>query len=83
MSMTFVTPHPLCSLETAKQKLEEDRLRKEAEQRVAGKRKKLAELKHRYQEMLKVNQTLSEHVHLTPEVRLKHTNKNPLRNIYA
>ncbi|XP_042365640.1 cilia- and flagella-associated protein 44 [Plectropomus leopardus] len=55
------------SIETAKQKLEEDRVRREAELKVAAKRKKLAELKKKFKELLDANQSLPEHVRLKPE----------------
>ncbi|KAM6987447.1 cilia- and flagella-associated protein 44-like [Tautogolabrus adspersus] len=55
------------SIETAKQKLEKDRVRREAELYVAAKRKKLAELRKKFEQLLKVNNSLPEHVRLTPE----------------
>ncbi|XP_050928726.1 cilia- and flagella-associated protein 44 [Lates calcarifer] len=54
------------SIETAKQKLEKDRLRREAELKITGKRKKLAELQKKFKELLNHNQSLPEHVRLTP-----------------
>lgn len=59
------------SIETAKQKLEKDRLRQEAELKIAEKRKKLAELQKVFKQLLINNQSLPEHVRLNPEV-LKH-----------
>ncbi|KAM6987466.1 LOW QUALITY PROTEIN: cilia- and flagella-associated protein 44-like [Tautogolabrus adspersus] len=55
------------SIETAKQKLEKDRVHREAELYVAAKRKKLAELRKKFEQVLKVNNSLPEHVRLTPE----------------
>ncbi|XP_070707121.1 cilia- and flagella-associated protein 44 [Pempheris klunzingeri] len=52
-----------CSLETNKQ----NRLRQEAEQRKAAKRKKLAELRKKYEEVLRVNQGLPEQFRLKPQ----------------
>lgn len=57
------------SIETAKQKLEKDRLRREAELKITGKRKKLAELQKKFKELLNHNQSLPEHVRLTPVVQ--------------
>ncbi|GLD56738.1 cilia- and flagella-associated protein 44-like protein, partial [Lates japonicus] len=54
------------SIETAKQKLEKDRLRREAELKITGERKKLAELQKKFKELLNHNQSLPEHVRLTP-----------------
>ncbi|XP_065821986.1 cilia- and flagella-associated protein 44 isoform X2 [Labrus bergylta] len=54
------------SIETAKQKLEKDRLRREAELKIAVKRKKLAELQKEFKLLLNNNQSLPEHVHLKP-----------------
>ncbi|XP_044029955.1 cilia- and flagella-associated protein 44 [Siniperca chuatsi] len=58
------------SIETAKQKLENDRLRREAELKIAAKRKNLAELQKKFKQLLNNNQSLPEHVRLTP-VELK------------
>uniref|UniRef100_A0A3Q3F8B2 WD repeat domain 52 n=1 Tax=Labrus bergylta TaxID=56723 RepID=A0A3Q3F8B2_9LABR len=57
------------SIETAKQKLEKDRLRREAELKIAVKRKKLAELQKEFKLLLNNNQSLPEHVHLKPGVQ--------------
>ncbi|XP_029301209.1 cilia- and flagella-associated protein 44 [Cottoperca gobio] len=54
------------SIETAKQKLEKDRLRQEAELKIAAKRKKLAELQEKFKQVLITNQSLPEHVRLSP-----------------
>lgn len=56
------------SIETAKQKLEKDRLRREAELKIAEKWKKLAELQKVFKQLLINNQSLPEHVRLKPEV---------------
>ncbi|KAM6975484.1 cilia- and flagella-associated protein 44-like [Tautogolabrus adspersus] len=55
------------SIETAKQKLEKDRLRREAELEIAAKRKKLAELRKKFEQLEKENNSLPEHVRLKPE----------------
>ncbi|KTG29183.1 hypothetical protein cypCar_00002686 [Cyprinus carpio] len=52
------------SIETAKQKLELDRMHKEAEQRKQERRKRLAELQSRFQALLEQNQSLPEHIRL-------------------
>ncbi|XP_077051647.1 cilia- and flagella-associated protein 44 [Siphateles boraxobius] len=52
------------SIETAKQKLELDRMHKEAEERKQERRKKLAELQSRFQALLEQNQSLPEHIRL-------------------
>ncbi|XP_053530993.1 cilia- and flagella-associated protein 44 isoform X1 [Ictalurus punctatus] len=52
------------SIETAKQKLELDRLHREAESRKQERRKKLAELRSRFKALLQQNQCLLEHVRL-------------------
>ncbi|KAM9338379.1 cilia- and flagella-associated protein 44 [Symphorus nematophorus] len=54
------------SIETAKQKLEKDRLRREAELKIAARRKKMAELQKKFKQLLNKNQTLPEHVNLKP-----------------
>ncbi|KAM7393288.1 hypothetical protein PAMA_008099 [Pampus argenteus] len=54
------------SIETAKQKLEKDHLRQEAELKVSAKRKHLAELQKKFKQLLNDNQSLPEHVRLTP-----------------
>ncbi|XP_033981538.1 cilia- and flagella-associated protein 44 isoform X1 [Trematomus bernacchii] len=56
-----------CSIESEKQKLDKDRLRREAELKIAAKRKKLAELNKKFQQLLITNQSLPEHVRLKPE----------------
>ncbi|XP_051813632.1 cilia- and flagella-associated protein 44-like isoform X5 [Acanthochromis polyacanthus] len=55
------------SIESAKQNLQKDRLRREAERKLQEKQKKLAGLQKKYEQVLKVNQSLPEHVHLIPE----------------
>ncbi|XP_047426661.1 cilia- and flagella-associated protein 44-like [Mugil cephalus] len=55
------------SIETAKQKLENDRVRREAELKIAEKQKGLAELQKKFKQVLNNNQDLPEHVRLTPE----------------
>ncbi|XP_051991128.1 cilia- and flagella-associated protein 44 [Xyrauchen texanus] len=52
------------SIETAKQKLELDRMHKEAEQRKEERRKKLMGLQSRFQALLEQNQSLPEHIRL-------------------
>uniref|UniRef100_A0A3Q3WFI8 Uncharacterized protein n=1 Tax=Mola mola TaxID=94237 RepID=A0A3Q3WFI8_MOLML len=62
----------LCSysvLETARQKLEKDCLRREAEQKMVAKRKMLSQLQQRSKELLSHNQSLPEHVRLMPSVQ--------------
>ncbi|XP_040053049.2 cilia- and flagella-associated protein 44 [Gasterosteus aculeatus] len=54
------------SIETAKQKLENDRLRREAGLKMAAKHKKLAELQKKFKQLLNDNQSLPEHVRLKP-----------------
>ncbi|KAK2818850.1 hypothetical protein Q5P01_024411 [Channa striata] len=54
------------SIETAKQKLEKDRLFLEAEQKIAEKRKRLVELQKTFKQLLNNNQSLPEHVQLKP-----------------
>ncbi|XP_053196505.1 cilia- and flagella-associated protein 44 [Scomber japonicus] len=54
------------SIETAKQKLEKDRLRREVELKIQAKRKKLTELQKTFKQLLTDNQSLEEHVRLTP-----------------
>ncbi|XP_074546967.1 cilia- and flagella-associated protein 44 [Halichoeres trimaculatus] len=55
------------SIETAKQKLEKDRLRREAELKIAAKRKRLIELQKKFKQLMNKNQSLPEHVRLKPE----------------
>ncbi|KAK5851669.1 hypothetical protein PBY51_023206 [Eleginops maclovinus] len=55
------------SIETEKQKLDKDRRRREAELKIVAKRKKLAELQKKFQQLLITNQSLPEHVRLKPE----------------
>ncbi|XP_029941450.1 cilia- and flagella-associated protein 44 [Salarias fasciatus] len=55
------------SIETAKQKLENEQLCREAEVKVAEKQKKLAELQKRFRQVLNDNESLPEHVRLKPE----------------
>uniref|UniRef100_W5M594 Cilia and flagella associated protein 44 n=1 Tax=Lepisosteus oculatus TaxID=7918 RepID=W5M594_LEPOC len=52
------------SIETAKQKTEMDRMRREAEERRAGRRRKLSELEREFRQLLLQNQGLPEHVRL-------------------
>uniref|UniRef100_A0A3Q1FFI5 Uncharacterized protein n=1 Tax=Acanthochromis polyacanthus TaxID=80966 RepID=A0A3Q1FFI5_9TELE len=65
---------PPSSIESAKQNLQKDCLRREAERKLQEKQKKLAGLQKKYEQVLKVNQSLPEHVHLIPEVQ-KHVLK--------
>lgn len=66
--LTSSPPTP-SSIETAKQKLEKDRLRREADLKIAAKQKKLAELQKKFKQLLNKNQSLPEHVRLTPQVQ--------------
>uniref|UniRef100_A0A8C7N0F8 Cilia- and flagella-associated protein 44 n=1 Tax=Oncorhynchus kisutch TaxID=8019 RepID=A0A8C7N0F8_ONCKI len=59
-------------IETAKQKLEMDRMRREAEMRKVERRKMLAELQNQFKQLLEKNQGLPEHVRLH---RTVHTHK--------
>ncbi|XP_034144335.1 cilia- and flagella-associated protein 44 isoform X2 [Esox lucius] len=52
------------SIETAKQRLEMERTCREAEQRKAERRKKLAELQSQFKQLLQKNQSLPEHIRL-------------------
>ncbi|XP_057211014.1 cilia- and flagella-associated protein 44 [Triplophysa rosa] len=52
------------SIETAKQKLELDRMLQEAEQRKLERRKRLVELESQFQGLLEQNQNLPEHIRL-------------------
>ncbi|XP_054613707.1 cilia- and flagella-associated protein 44-like [Dunckerocampus dactyliophorus] len=54
------------SLEMAKQKLEKDRLCREAERKKSDKRKKLSEIQDMFKKLLKENQELPGHIRLTP-----------------
>ncbi|KAM8827411.1 cilia- and flagella-associated protein 44 isoform 2-T2 [Spinachia spinachia] len=54
------------SIETAKRKLENDRLRREAGLKIAAKHKELAELQKKFKQLLNDNQSLPEHVRLKP-----------------
>ncbi|TNN86390.1 Cilia- and flagella-associated protein 44 [Liparis tanakae] len=54
------------SIETAKQKLQKDRLRREAGLKIAEKRKKLAELQKKFKQLMNDNQSMPEHVRLRP-----------------
>ncbi|XP_061887395.1 cilia- and flagella-associated protein 44-like [Entelurus aequoreus] len=54
------------SIETAKQKLEQDRQCREAERKKTDKRKRLREIRERFKKLLKENQDLPGHVRLTP-----------------
>ncbi|XP_062841766.1 cilia- and flagella-associated protein 44 isoform X2 [Trichomycterus rosablanca] len=61
------------SIETAKQKLESDRMLREAEVRKQERRKTLAELRSRFQVVLQENESLPEHVRLQrTELELDH-----------
>ncbi|XP_077352722.1 cilia- and flagella-associated protein 44-like [Festucalex cinctus] len=53
------------SIETAKQKLEKDRQRREADKKIAAKRKRLDELQNMFKILLNDNLNLSEHMQLT------------------
>ncbi|XP_036376519.1 cilia- and flagella-associated protein 44 [Megalops cyprinoides] len=55
------------SIETAKQRTELDRLRREAEQRKEERRRRLLELQAQFKQLLQRNQSLPEHVRLPPE----------------
>ncbi|KAM4720112.1 cilia- and flagella-associated protein 44 isoform 2-T2 [Anableps anableps] len=55
------------SIETAKQKLEKDNLRRKAELKEADVQKQLAELQKRFKQVLTNNQSLPEHIRLTPQ----------------
>ncbi|TMS08587.1 cilia- and flagella-associated protein 44 [Larimichthys crocea] len=55
------------SIETAKQKLEKDRLRRAAELKIVAKQKKLSELQKKFKQQLNKNQSLVEHVRLKPQ----------------
>lgn len=63
------SPFTPSSIETAKQKLEKDRLRREADLKIAAKQKRLAELQKKFKQLLNKNQSLPEHVRLTPQVQ--------------
>ncbi|KAK3541496.1 hypothetical protein QTP86_027240, partial [Hemibagrus guttatus] len=52
------------SIETAKQKLESDRMLREAELRKQERRKRLTELRSCFKDLLQRNQSLPEHIHL-------------------
>uniref|UniRef100_A0A3P8T274 Uncharacterized protein n=1 Tax=Amphiprion percula TaxID=161767 RepID=A0A3P8T274_AMPPE len=65
---------PPSSIESAKQNLQKNRLRQEAVLKRQEKQKKLAGLQKKYEQVLKVNQSLPEHVRLKPEVQ-KHVLK--------
>lgn len=56
------------SIETAKQKVEKDSLHQKAELKFLKKQKKIAELQKKFKQLLNLNQSLPEHVHLTHEV---------------
>nr|XP_061836799.1 cilia- and flagella-associated protein 44-like isoform X1 [Nerophis lumbriciformis] len=58
------------SIETAKQKLEKDRQRREAAKKIAAKRKRLVEIQNMFKMLLNDNLGLPEHVGLTPEEML-------------
>ncbi|XP_035267854.1 cilia- and flagella-associated protein 44 [Anguilla anguilla] len=52
------------SIETAKQRTELDRMRREAEQRKEERRRKLVELQSQFKQLLQCNQSLPEHIRL-------------------
>ncbi|KAJ8375457.1 hypothetical protein SKAU_G00060370 [Synaphobranchus kaupii] len=52
------------SIETAKQRTELDRMRREAEQRKEERRRKLVELQSQFKQLLHCNQSLPEHIRL-------------------
>nr|XP_061800171.1 cilia- and flagella-associated protein 44-like [Nerophis lumbriciformis] len=54
------------SIETAKQKLEKDLQRKEADRKILAKRKELAALQNEFKILLDDNQNLPKHIQLTP-----------------
>ncbi|KAL4624725.1 cilia- and flagella-associated protein 44 [Arapaima gigas] len=54
------------SIETAKQRMELDRLQREAEQRKAERRTKLIDLRNQFRKLLQRNEELPEHVRLQP-----------------
>ncbi|XP_077441864.1 cilia- and flagella-associated protein 44-like isoform X2 [Vanacampus margaritifer] len=54
------------SIETAKQKLEKDRQRREADKKIVAKRKRLASLQNKFKILLNDNLNLQEHIQLTP-----------------
>lgn len=62
----------MCSIETAKQKLELDRMLQEAEQRKVERRKRLVELQSQFQGLLEQNQNLPEHIRLHRSVHSSH-----------
>lgn len=66
--LTFTPTLTPSSIETAKQKLEKDRLRREAELKISAKRKKLSELQKKFKQLPNDNKSLPEHVRLTPAV---------------
>ena len=68
----------LVSIETAKQKMEKDGLLQTAELRILEKQKKLTELQKEFKQLLNLNQSLPEHLHLTHEVLMHHTGKHPI-----
>uniref|UniRef100_A0A8C4IP88 Cilia- and flagella-associated protein 44 n=1 Tax=Dicentrarchus labrax TaxID=13489 RepID=A0A8C4IP88_DICLA len=62
-----VSPHFInIFIETAKQKLEKDRLRREAELKIVAKRKRMVELQKEFKQLLNTNQSLPENVRLKP-----------------
>ncbi|XP_035523590.1 cilia- and flagella-associated protein 44-like [Morone saxatilis] len=54
------------SIETAKQKLEKDRQRREAELKIVAKQKRIVELQKEFKQLLNTNQSLPENVRLKP-----------------
>ncbi|XP_017572667.1 cilia- and flagella-associated protein 44 isoform X3 [Pygocentrus nattereri] len=72
------------SIETAKQKLELERMQKEAELRKQEKRKKLSELQSQFQKLLQQNQSLPEHVRLQRvELELDHRFREDAERVAA
>ncbi|KAM9323043.1 cilia- and flagella-associated protein 44 [Pholidichthys leucotaenia] len=70
------------SIETAKQKVESDRLRREAELKDVERRKKLIELQKKFKQVLNDNQSLPEHVRLKPEeLQLDHRLDDQAENL--
>uniref|UniRef100_A0A3B4XPH3 Cilia- and flagella-associated protein 44 n=1 Tax=Seriola lalandi dorsalis TaxID=1841481 RepID=A0A3B4XPH3_SERLL len=76
-----VGPHFICHIFTAKQKLEKDRLQREAELKITEKRKKMAQLQKKFKEVLDINQSLPEHVRLKPEVETHTPGSYPLDSL--
>lgn len=58
------------SIETAKQKMEMDIQHQKAELKVLSKQMKITELQKEFQQLLNLNESLPEHLHLTHEVHV-------------